>query len=643
MLQLRTNSQKANQTPDQIVSQCSVVQTQLIVGKNVGIYNLRKKQYKHGTKMFLKLYFVVVHIFWFLWFQQLYIDKSLVEATEVLRVPRFNPGTGYTDSGTTSVATHGNFTIIGSKYQQNNGVASGSAYIFDQKLDHFTKLQANDGASSDYFGYSVAIFDNIAVVGSPYDDDSGINSGSVYIFEHNTELGTWDQSAKLTASDAGIYGKFGLSVGVSIYNNCHLVLVGTGAFIYGTHAVYYFSYNRSNGSWNERSIFTGSDVQNTGAGFGYSLAVKEKVALIASRTDDDLGINSGSVYVFRYDAGNDSWNEFEKLHASDGSAGDLFGSSVALYENTAIIGAFNSQHGKAYIFKYNENNESWVEVAKLTSSNPNSGDRFGYAVDIFGDLAVVAAPNSFNDLLGAAYVFNYSIVNNTWNEIAKIVGIDSLDADYFGVAVAIVDNFVIIGCYINCNWPTYVASIDDLVDPPLKMQINYNYKTSLNIIGIDNNTNYISDIVDECSSFEELDDSVSWTLQETGCYSIEFYDCDDSVVNDRTDFHGSYKIEVYGALAGIGGYYSNSETWVVCTNDIYNHVSFCIDPQFCVDNQQIWTNDESEILLTSYKAMVNSTIILYTVDETYLDCTGDQSCYSATFEVCYICGECIIA
>ena len=105
--------------------------------------------------------------------------------------------------------THGNFTIIGSPLD-DNGLLSGSAYIYDYKWDKFSKITANDGAKWDRFGYSVAMCHNVAVVGSRGDD-------RVYIFEYNTEMGTWNQTAKLTASDGASNDYFGTSVGISYY------------------------------------------------------------------------------------------------------------------------------------------------------------------------------------------------------------------------------------------------------------------------------------------------------------------------------------------------------------------------------------------------------------------------------------------
>ena len=113
-----------------------------------------------------------------------------------------------------SVAISGNYAIVAAKYKDDNGSNSGSAYIFDVTTgNQLHKLTASDGAESDYFGYSVAISGNYAIVGANGDDnDNGIDSGSAYIFDVTT--GT--QLHKLIASDGAASDYFGYSVAISV-------------------------------------------------------------------------------------------------------------------------------------------------------------------------------------------------------------------------------------------------------------------------------------------------------------------------------------------------------------------------------------------------------------------------------------------
>ena len=98
-----------------------------------------------------------------------------------------------------SVAADGNTAIVGAIGDADAGLFTGSAYLFDLTTsDELFKLTASDGADDDFFGFSVAISGNIAIIGAPGDEDAGVQSGSAYLFD----MTTGDELAKLTASDA---------------------------------------------------------------------------------------------------------------------------------------------------------------------------------------------------------------------------------------------------------------------------------------------------------------------------------------------------------------------------------------------------------------------------------------------------------
>jgi hypothetical protein len=115
-----------------------------------------------------------------------------------------------------SVSISGDFAIAGAYADDDNGSASGSAYIFEWDGANWSqqaKLLASDGAASDYFGYSVSISGDFAIAGAYGDDDKGSNSGSAYIFKRDGE--TWSQQQKLLASDGAAGDYFGYSVSIS--------------------------------------------------------------------------------------------------------------------------------------------------------------------------------------------------------------------------------------------------------------------------------------------------------------------------------------------------------------------------------------------------------------------------------------------
>ncbi|MHC5004810.1 MAG: FG-GAP repeat protein, partial [Planctomycetota bacterium] len=126
--------------------------------------------------------------------------------------------------------------------------------------------------------------------------------------------------------------------------------------------------------------------------FGYAVAVSGNVALVGANEDDDLGSNSGSAYVFRFDG--NGWTQEQKLLASDGAGGDMFGLSVALAGDVAVIGAprnddAGSNSGSAYVFRFD--GDSWVEEQKLVAPDGASWDALGTSVGLSGGQVLAGA------------------------------------------------------------------------------------------------------------------------------------------------------------------------------------------------------------------------------------------------------------
>jgi FG-GAP repeat len=111
-----------------------------------------------------------------------------------------------------SVAASGNLAIVGAEGDDDNGSASGSAYVFDLTTgQELVKLLPLDGAANDLFGFSVSISGPLAIAGSPNDDDFNLSAGSAYVFD----IATGQQLHKLIASDSQIASFLGSSVAIS--------------------------------------------------------------------------------------------------------------------------------------------------------------------------------------------------------------------------------------------------------------------------------------------------------------------------------------------------------------------------------------------------------------------------------------------
>ena len=161
----------------------------------------------------------------------------------------------------------------------------------------------------------------------------------------------------------------------------------------GNGSVYVFQYDGS--TWVEHQEFFASDGA-IGDVFGDAVSLSADVAVIGARFDDDNGSNSGSAYVFRFDPDTSQWVEEQKLLASDGTDGDFFGTSVAIFGEVALVGANGHDDaaestGAAYVVRYDADKSRWVEEQKLHASDGTELDRFGSSVSISGEVDLAGA------------------------------------------------------------------------------------------------------------------------------------------------------------------------------------------------------------------------------------------------------------
>ena len=173
-------------------------------------------------------------------------------------------------------------------------------------------------------------------------------------------------------------------------------------------------YVRSNGVWSEQAKLTASDGVADDL-FGHSVSIDGDTAVIGAFRDDDNGSNSGSAYVYVRSDG--VWSEQAKLTASDGAQDDSFGYSVSIDGDTVVVGAMDDDNGSgsgsAYV--YVRSNGVWSEQQKLTASDGATGDYFGYSVSIDGDAVIIGASGDEDNgnASGSAYVFVRS--NGVWS------------------------------------------------------------------------------------------------------------------------------------------------------------------------------------------------------------------------------------
>jgi hypothetical protein len=208
-----------------------------------------------------------------------------------------------------------------------------------------------------------------------------------------------------------------------------------------------FVYRREGSVWIEEQKLTAIDSANLDL-FGTAVTTERDVLIVGAPLADDQGANSGSAYVYRWDG--TVWSQEQELIAFDGVEQDLFGFSVAMSADTAIVGApFNDalayDAGAAYV--YRRVGGEWINEQKLVPSVTAVGDHFGISIAISDGVAVVgASQGSESDHFagpGAAYVYRFD--GKTWIEEARLALRDGVDGDHFGIAVGLGKDVAVIG------------------------------------------------------------------------------------------------------------------------------------------------------------------------------------------------------
>lgn len=361
-----------------------------------------------------------------------------------------NPNPNGLDYFGYSVDIDDNYAIIG-EINGDSGVGdAGSAHIYKKQCNTWlfmTTLTSSDIAVGDLFGISVAISNDVVIVGAVNDDDNTANSGSAYIFRRTGE--NWVEECKLTASGTtNVNDGFGASVDIDGYASPQKVIVGAeryDGFSNDRGAAWIYEYTESPVCWTEVVRFDGS---NNNARFGLTVALDGIFAVVGAAIGQ-FGV--GLIDVFREDSPG-SWGWVQRIindpeYVSIGTAIDLDGTSFIagvndLRGNTGPVNA-----GFASVFTYN--GSIFVEQAKLTASDRVGGDLFGNSVSISGDVVVVGT--RYKDDIptdsGAAYIFKRT--GTSWTEAIKITSSDLQAGDNFGSAVDVYGTSILVGAYLE--------------------------------------------------------------------------------------------------------------------------------------------------------------------------------------------------
>ncbi|MHB8742806.1 MAG: FG-GAP repeat protein [Sulfuricaulis sp.] len=347
-----------------------------------------------------------------------------------------------------SVSLSGTTALIGASDKTvGSNTNQGAAYVFTFNGSTWTQTQeliASDGATNDNFGISVALSGTTALIGAP-NKTVGSNTNQGAAYIFAFNGNTWVQQQEMTASDGVAYLNFGAPVALSGTTALLGAYTGSNA---AQGAAYVFTFNGS--SWVQQQKLTATDGMPYDL-FGTSVSLSGNFALVGAYSKT-IGSNDGqgAAYVFMFDG--TTWIQRQELIATDGAVGDSFGGSVALWGTTALVGAqfktigSNTNQGAAYVFTFN--GSTWTQTQKLIASDGVANDYFGNSVALSGTTALIGAFDKTigsNTKQGAAYVFTFN--GSTWVQQQELTASDGAPIDYFGTSVALSGTTALVGAY----------------------------------------------------------------------------------------------------------------------------------------------------------------------------------------------------
>jgi hypothetical protein len=355
------------------------------------------------------------------------------------------------------VAISGNTAVAGAPGDDDG---KGAVFVFTRSGTTWTPQQEllGDGGAGDGFGGSVAIDGDTLVAGAPFDDDGAKeDQGAAFVFTRSGA--TWTQQPKLTASDGKAFDEFGDSVAI----DGDTLVVGArlaDGRVADSGAAYVFK--RSGATFTQRQILTANDGEEN-ADFGASVAIDGDTLVAGAPSDSEPNFNQGAAYVFT--RSEMTFTQRQKLRAEDGASVDGFGFSVAIDVDTLVAGApgdddgakFNQ--GSAYVFTRSGPNFSFQQ--KLTASDGEAFDAFGFSVAIDGDTLVAGAPiDPTSDKVdqGAVYVFTRSGPN--FSPPQKLTASGPEAVDRFGASVAIDGDTLVAGAPLEDDAKEDDAKVD---------------------------------------------------------------------------------------------------------------------------------------------------------------------------------------
>eukprot|EP00804_Cyclotella_cryptica_P000057 CCRYP_013743-RA/>CCRYP_013743-RA protein AED:0.16 eAED:0.16 QI:2268/1/1/1/0.69/0.66/27/153/931 len=362
-----------------------------------------------------------------------------------------------------SVDVYNKTVVVGAPFARSSAsIYAGGAYVFNFNYDTKTweyvqKITTPASRTGDRVGFSVTIAGRFAVLGSPYNSQFGNATGAIYIYDRGgQDSDTFAQQDTKYSPSLGPNSLFGWSVST---NSNGTIAVGAKGDRNAKGSVYIFKTTQF-ASWTHVFTIEPDDVTaspSTGGNFGWDVVIDAANTIVVGAPFDGTGSSqTGSVSVYK-EVSENKWELFDsKIIPLDGSAGDQFGVSVDIdEESTIVIGAShatvgaNNDAGAAYVYDIVGTPGNINYVQKLFSDAPVASAKYGESVSISEGRLVVGAP-SLSSGVGSVYLY-YRDRKNSWilSENIKPINTGSGQGIQYGQSVAVSLNALAVGAPEN--------------------------------------------------------------------------------------------------------------------------------------------------------------------------------------------------
>ncbi len=250
------------------------------------------------------------------------------------------------------------------------------------------------------------------------------------------------QETKLIPADAAMDNFYGSAVAI----DGDLAVVGCPLDdAMGENAGAVHVYTNQGGTWTFTQKLT-ADPPAAGELFGSALAISGNRLLVGAPGNDQTGEDCGAAYVFELSGG--EFGQTAMLTSPGAGADQRFGHAVALWQDVALVGVSVDYQkapylGSAYVFVHGA--DGWVHEDTLLAPTAKRAIPYDTTLAVNGDVAVIGAPCQYDNGLASGSAYVYRQFGGTWQHEATLAPATARRAEYFGSAVAVFGDTIVVG------------------------------------------------------------------------------------------------------------------------------------------------------------------------------------------------------